>query len=389
MSSSLLRSPASSSEKPPSSSPAPSGGGSSSHRRGQARGGAPTRVVPTVLPAFSSPALDPKEAWIDCHAHLVNAQFTIQKGAQQGVKKNIELVLPVLESAYEHGVRHIHCVSRTLHETKQNLNLFRYVQQQAAASSLENLSLSTTIGTHPLYLRYMNDVEWSHIHDILTTHCNLITGIGECSIDIRMKDELSIEIQKAALLKQCELAVQFQKKLFICARVPENLEAIIDTIPIHPPAAEGEEKEEKEPPTFVCDVVLFSLCNDVTYQLLLTFLEHGGFICINGIVFYQNQSILNDLFHLFQRFPDRFILGSNSPFLAPGPWKRQYKTARNEPDSIRCTVDELSSVWNLPVSVLHDLLTVNSIRVLSLPSSYSSSELDDLFRSCVDRISEQ
>ena len=155
-----------------------------------------------------------------------------------------------------------------------------------------------TVGLHPHEASEFNPSLEQSIRKLAQEQDKLI-AIGETGLDYHYMNS-SIENQQFAFRKQLHIAVELDLPVVLHSR-----EAEADTINIL--------KEIPVPALGVAHSFTSSL------KMARTLLDMGWFIGINGIVTFKNAEDLRELVRLIPM--DRLLLETDSPFLAPVPFR--------------------------------------------------------------------
>lgn len=194
-------------------------------------------------------------------------------------------------------------------------------------------------GTHPMSAAEEPLVSVEELVD-LARHPRFV-GIGETGLDYHYTAE-SKAIQQTSLRLHIEAAQETGLPLIIHARgADEDMETIL---------AEGMKRKN-----FACVMHCFSSGP----RLAEAALELGFTLSISGIAAFPKSQELRDI---FARTPlDRLILETDSPYLAPPP----YRGKRNEPAYVAHTARALAPVFGLSLEDFAARTTANFDRLFT------------------------
>lgn len=194
-----------------------------------------------------------------------------------------------------------------------------------------------TAGTHPMSA---HEEPLVTVDDLvaLARHPKFV-GIGETGLDYHYTAD-SKAIQQTSLRLHIEAAQETGLPLIIHARdADEDMEAIL---------SEGMKQKQ-----FTCVMHCFSSGP----RLAEAALEMGFTLSISGIAAFPKSQDLRDI---FARAPlDRLILETDSPYLAPPP----YRGKRNEPAYVAHTARALAPVFGLSLEAFAAQTTANFDRL--------------------------
>lgn len=194
-----------------------------------------------------------------------------------------------------------------------------------------------TAGTHPMSA---HEEPLVTVDDLvaLARHPKFV-GIGETGLDYHYTAD-SKAIQQTSLRLHIEAAQETGLPLIIHARdADEDIEAIL---------SEGMKQKQ-----FTCVMHCFSSGP----RLAEAALEMGFTLSISGIAAFPKSQDLRDI---FARAPlDRLILETDSPYLAPPP----YRGKRNEPAYVAHTARALAPVFGLSLEAFAAQTTANFDRL--------------------------
>ena len=85
----------------------------------------------------------------------------------------------------------------------------------------------------------------------------------------------------------------------------------------------------------------------------------GYHIGIGGVVTFKNSDLRN---HLFNTPLDRIIMETDSPYLAPVP----YRGKRNESAYVKEVADELARIYSLSIEDISKITTANALELFKI-----------------------
>lgn len=246
---------------------------------------------------------------IDTHAHVYLPEFDpdgqamLQRAAAAGVAR---ILMPAIDSA-THGV------------------------QLALETAMPGFCISM-MGVHPCSVKenYKDELKtarewWEKRHFI---------GVGEIGLDFYWDKTFTTQ-QYQAFHEQLEWALQYDVPVSIHSRNATD-ECI---------AVVAEHQKGKLKGVFHCfsgDVVQAGKIIDL-----------GLYLGIGGVVTFKNAGLDRVL---EQIAPDRVVLETDAPYLAPVP----YRGKRNEPAYLRYVVEKLAMIKKMPVEEVAAITTANA-----------------------------
>ena len=252
-------------------------------------------------------------SFIDTHCHLdkleSNPEETVEEAKQKGVKTMV--TISVDEESFDF-------VSKAV---KQFKNVYG------------------TVGIHPHDASEFSPKLGKSIRKMAREQDKLI-AIGETGLDYHYMNS-SRENQQFALRKQLQIAVELNLPVVLHSR-----EAEADTITIL--------KEIPVPALGVAHSFTSSL------KMARTLLDMGWFLGINGIVTFKNAE---DLREVVRWIPlDRLLLETDSPFLAPVPFRGK----PNKPAHIPVIASFIAELRKIPIEHLAEKTSENAHRLFSI-----------------------
>ena len=253
--------------------------------------------------------------FVDSHAHLADAAFAGDRDA-------------VISRARDAGAVAIVCIGESLE-----------VAALAAASAAEHPGfVFSTAGIHP-----HDAAGFDEQRDIPRLREYLKGGavaVGECGLDYHY-DNSPREAQRAAFASQIALAAELKKPVVVHTRDAED-----DTR------------------TFIRDarslgVIGVMHCYTGSHGLAKIALDAGWYVSFSGIVTFKKW-LDDDLLRLVPR--DRLLIESDSPYLAPVPFRGK----RNEPAWVTHTLSKVATARGDDNYELGHITAANAGRVFGL-----------------------
>ena len=211
------------------------------------------------------------------------------------------------------------------------------------ALALENSQLWATVGVHP----DTEDMREPDVAELVRLAAlPRVVAIGETGLDYYRLNGRSIddmEWQRERFRTHIRAAKQAGKPLVIHTR-----SSAADTLRVL-----DEEGGEAAGGVFHCFTE--------TAEVALAAVERGYYISFSGIVSFKNAQDLRDLLKLLPL--DRVLIETDSPYLAPVPFRGKTNSPAYVPHVAKAVADALG----LPVPELAALTTANTRRLFKLP----------------------
>jgi len=250
---------------------------------------------------------------IDTHSHLDFADYD-------------EDLNQIVDNAIDNNVNYIITISTKL----SNSSKIRII-------TTKYKNIYGTIGTHPLYVEDEND---EYKTEVIIEGCkdNKIVGIGECGLDYsRMKFDNKIK----------------QEKIFRAQIEASNISGLPFIIHNRDSDIDMErilyDEAKKNPLKAV--IHCFSSSN----RLAEFAIEIGLNISFTGIITFKNAHSLRDI--ALKMPNDRIFLETDSPFLAPTP----YRGKRNEPSYVTEIARALAKIKGVSYEEIISITTQNAL----------------------------
>jgi len=226
-----------------------------------------------------------------------------------------------VESARRAGVHRLICVGIDPESSHRSLEM---------AESFPGVF--ATAGMHPHTADALDQKAGASIEELLANP--LVVGVGECGLDyFRMKSP--VEEQQRAFRLHVRWSREVDKPLVVHVR-----DAWDDAVRIL-----DEERAER--------VVLHCFSGDAGTSVACA--ERGWFMSFAGNVTYPKNEHLRQAANVAP--PDRLLVETDSPFLAPQPLRGH----DNEPGNAVMVVEELARVRGVPSPEMLELTTANAL----------------------------
>ena len=260
---------------------------------------------------------------IDTHAHLNFKRFE-------------DDYAQVIGNNFNQGLKAVINVGSNLETSKKAIKI-----------SLEFKNCFSAIGLHPVHINDEN-FEKEQYTLLINKNKDKIKAIGETGLDF-FHDENSKDLQKKVFLQHIELAQKHDLPVIMHCRGnkdnPSNayLE-LLETI-----------KNLKQ--TYKGVIHCFSS----DWVIAQEFLNLGFYIGFDGPITFKNST--PELLQVVKKAPlNRILLETDSPFLAPEPYRGQ----RNEPIYVRFIAQKISEVKNLDFNQVVIQTTKNAKKLFKL-----------------------
>ncbi|GIT73444.1 MAG: hypothetical protein Ct9H300mP28_32580 [Pseudomonadota bacterium] len=252
-------------------------------------------------------------SFIDTHCHLDKLDSTPEEAVKQANQEGVETMV-------------------TISVDEESLNF-------VSNAVMQFKDVYGTLGLHPHDASEFSPSIEQRILKLAKVHDKVI-AIGETGLDYHYMNS-SVENQQFAFRKQLQMAVELNLPVVLHSR-----EAEADTINIL--------KEITVPSLGVAHSFTSSL------KMARTLLDMGWYLGINGIVTFKNAE---DLREVVRWIPlDRLLLETDSPFLAPVP----YRGKPNKPSNIPVIASFIAELRKIPIEHLAEKTSENAHRLFSI-----------------------
>jgi len=268
---------------------------------------------------------------IDTHAHLASRQFSDD--------------LPdVIQRATEVGVTRIISIGTDLEDSRRNLEI---------ADQFD--TVFATVGVHPTSIHEITDDNWLEQIREWTKHSKVV-AIGEIGLDYfhPPKDDSSTSVwrdqQEQFFRAQLDLAAELQLPVVI-----------------HQRDKNGENHCRADLLKIISDyenrVQAVFHCFTGSLEQAQPFLDQGHLISFTGIATFNSAKEMQA--SAGQTPEDRFMLETDSPYLAPVP----YRGKRCEPAYTRNTAEHIAGLRKISLEELAALTSANADRFFAFPEA--------------------
>ena len=261
----------------------------------------------------------PFSMYIDSHAHIEGGEFDADREA-------------VIQRALDAGVEIIVCVGDGDVANDSHTAAFRLAE--------EHPFIYTTVGVHPHEAKLLDDTLCAKLQE-LSQHPKVIAW-GEIGLDYHY-DNSPRDVQREAFRRQLRMARERGLPISIHTR-----EAEADTLSI----LDDEWKDSG-----LCGVIH---CFTGTSRFADAAVERGFYISFSGVVTFRKAE---DLREAARNLPmDRILIETDSPFLAPVP----YRGRRNEPAFVVETARGLADLRGTTADEIGRETSENFMRLFKL-----------------------
>ena len=252
-------------------------------------------------------------SFIDTHCHLDKLDSTPEEAVKQANQEGVETMV-------------------TISVDEESLNF-------VSNAVMQFQNVYGTLGLHPHDASEFSPSIEQRILKLAKVHDKVI-AVGETGLDYHYMNS-SVENQQFAFRKQLQMAVELNLPVVLHSR-----EAEADTINIL--------KEITVPSLGVAHSFTSSL------KMARSLLDMGWFLGINGIVTFKNAEDLREVVRWIHL--DRLQLETDSPFLAPVP----YRGKPNKPANIPVIASFIAELRKIPIENLAEKTSENAHRLFSI-----------------------
>jgi TatD DNase family protein len=168
-----------------------------------------------------------------------------------------------------------------------------------------------------------------------------VAGIGECGMDLYW-DLTYVEAQKDVF--ETQLKWSLEHELPVSIHIRDAFEAVFEVL-------------ERFGDTSFKGVFH---CFTGGIAEAERALKYGFHLGIGGIVTFKKSPLPAVLSSID---PERVVLESDAPFLAPTP----YRGKRNEPAYLPLVAEKLGEIWQMPLHQVAEITTYNAMQIFNLP----------------------
>ena len=254
----------------------------------------------------------------DSHCHLTDEKFNEDR----------EELIAKLQSE---GVEKIVTAGYSLESSKESIKLAR-----------EYTFMYTTIGISPNDIPESKEEIDKEIIELkeLYNKDKKIMAVGEIGLDYHWNME-NKELQKYAFIKQIELANELDLPIQIHTR-----EAVMDTLEIL--------KNNK-----VSNGGIFHCC-PLIRELVKEGLKLGFYISFAGPITFKNSRNAEEIIKMVP--DDKFLVETDSPYLAPEP----KRGTRNDPRNVKYIIEKIAKEKEKTFEEIEDISYVNAKRIFKI-----------------------
>ena len=254
----------------------------------------------------------------DSHCHLTDEKFNEDR----------EELIAKLQSE---GVEKIVTAGYSLESSKESIKLAR-----------EYTFMYTTIGISPNDIPESKEEIDKEIIELkeLYNKDKKIMAVGEIGLDYHWNME-NKELQKYAFIKQIELANELDLPIQIHTR-----EAVMDTLEIL--------KNNK-----VSNGGIFHCC-PLNRELVKEGLKLGFYISFAGPITFKNSRNAEEIIKMVP--DDKFLVETDSPYLAPEPTRG----TRNDPRNVKYIIEKIAKEKEKTFEEIEDISYVNAKRIFKI-----------------------
>lgn len=197
--------------------------------------------------------------------------------------------------------------------------------------------LHAVIGWHPEFAKEYNEEQ-------LVNQIKLpeVVAIGEIGLDYHWDENPEPEVQKATLLKQLDVAQQYDMPVSIHCR--DAFSDMYDILKQHDMSKSG--------------IIMHSFNGNLDW--LNKFLDLGLMISYSGVVSFKNAPEVHE--SAMNTPLDRLLVETDAPYLAPEP----YRGHQNEPGYTRFVLDAIAKYKDMDPEVVAKHTFENSHRVYNI-----------------------
>ena len=256
----------------------------------------------------------------DCGVNLSSKQYT-------------NYIETLKTHSIESGIKGWIAISNSEDEWKKNLE---YCRKYSDA----DFTIRTTLGIHPHNAKNTRLDSWQTLNKLVSD--NKVVAIGECGLDYNRMFS-SKEEQIETFISQIDLAAKYNLPLYLHERDAHddfyNLLALYKT---------------KYP-----DLKGIVHCFTGNKNQMKKYVDLGFYIGITGWITDVRRN--RDLIQAVKSLPlDKLILETDSPFLVPYSYSKQWATKRNQPDSLCITLEKLSEELAKPKDMIKKISLDNT-----------------------------
>jgi TatD DNase family protein len=204
---------------------------------------------------------------------------------------------------------------------------------QAVEMAKQQANIKAVIGLHPVDVVGQEDLNW--ILDLYHQNTSTIVAIGEIGLDYYWKKSLDERHnQKVFFIKQIAIANELGLPIVVHCR--DAYEDTLDLLKLNPPVYGG-----------------VMHCYGGPHHLIPEFVKLGMYFSYGGPVTFKNANEAR--LSLLATPLDRLLIETDSPYLAPTPFRGQ----ENTPSKLIIVFDTIQKLLNLEATTLATQLEQN------------------------------
>jgi len=272
--------------------------------------------------------------WFDSHCHLQD-EFDAPEG-EGPVEPHADRFAATLARAAEAGVTRMVCVGTGAASSAEAVALARSLRRPGGPAAAEGVAMWATVGLHPHDAVAGVDGLDALLAAELGAPDPVVVAVGECGLDYHY-DHSPRPVQREAFALQVELARRHDLALVIHTR-----EAWDDTLDVLAAAGVPERTI----------IHCFTGGPDEARRCL----DLGASLSFSGVVTFKNAQDVRDAAALCP--PDRLLVETDSPFLAPVP----HRGSVNEPARVPLVGAAIAQVTGRETHEVADTTTANARR---------------------------
>lgn len=202
----------------------------------------------------------------------------------------------------------------------------------------ENSFFYAAVGVHPEFANTVDDLALDELRKL--SKCEKVRAIGEIGLDYYYNENPPREVQRAAFVKQMELAQELKLPVII-----HNRDAHEDTLEIL-----------KMFPEVKGVIHCFSGSVEIAKECV----KLGYYIGFTGVITFKNAKKIVDV---AKEVPlDRILVETDCPYMAPVP----YRGKRNRSEYIKYIIEQLAQVKEVTPESLSQQTILNVNKLLNL-----------------------
>lgn len=193
------------------------------------------------------------------------------------------------------------------------------------------------LGIHPTEVQNTKEGDFEKIIEL---SCDKkVVAIGECGLDYYW-DKSFVEEQKAAFLKQIEIAKSLKKPLIVHDR-----EAHKDTFDLL---------------KNISEIPIIMHCFSGSFEFAKECIKKGFYIALGGVVTFKNAKKVHEI---AKNIPlEHLLLETDAPYLTPEP----YRGKRNEPAYVKFVAEKIAELRGISFDKIAEVTTENAKMIFNI-----------------------